>query len=221
MGRHFFAGCVTRVVGEAEDGNDSVSKRLRTALVLPFSVGVEGLVEAGGEEAGFEAGGAEDGLLGEGHAFEGEEFLGVDGVIGCDEVFAEVGDLIEVFEADYGESSGGEAVFAGVLGRAVFSFRSAWAGRTGGVGAIGGELFRGNGLRHGNSTLRFEDGMEGGLSPKLAASNDGKETGCFVEKLSSALLFYDGLLVSVTGAISENAISGPPAGISTGRRRPG
>jgi len=102
-----------------EDGNDSVSKRLRTALVLPFSVGVEGLVEAGGEEAGFEAGGAEDGLLGEGHAFEGEEFLGVDGVIGCDEVFAEVGDLIEVFEADYGEVVR-EAVFAGVLGRAVF-----------------------------------------------------------------------------------------------------
>ena len=33
------------------------------------------------EEAGFEAGGAEDGLLGEGDALEGEEFLGVDGVV--------------------------------------------------------------------------------------------------------------------------------------------
>jgi hypothetical protein len=187
MGRHFFAGCVTRVVGEAEDGNDSVSKRLRTALVLPFSVGVEGLVEAGGEEAGFEAGGAEDGLLGEGHAFEGEEFLGVDGVIGCDEVFAEVGDLIEVFEADYGESSGGEAVFAGVLGRAVFSFRSAWAGGAQRapqrVGAVGEELFQGNGIGHGDSTLRFEDGMEGGLTPKLTEVSGGKERGYFEEKL--------------------------------------
>jgi hypothetical protein len=172
-----------------EDGNDSVSKRLRTALVLPFSVGVEGLVEAGGEEAGFEAGGAEDGLLGEGHAFEGEEFLGVDGVIGCD----------EVFEADDGEAGGGEAVFTGILGRAGLAFRGAGAGGIGSVGAIGDELLWGNGMRHGNSTLRFEDGMGRGLSPKLAASNGGKETGCFAEKLSTGLLFYDGLPVSVTG----------------------
>jgi len=42
----------------------------------------------------------------------------------------------------------------------------------------------------------------------MAASKWWKETGCFVEKLSSALLFYDGLLVSVTGAISENAYLG-------------
>jgi hypothetical protein len=170
-----------------EDGNDSVSKRLRTALVLPFSVGVEGLVEAGGEEAGFEAGGAEDGLLGEGHAFEGEEFLGVDGVIGCDEVFAEVGDLIELFEANYGESSGGEAMFAGVLRRAVFSFRSAWAGGAQRapqrVGAVGEELFQGNGIEHGDSTLRFEDGTEGGLTPKLAEVSGGKERGYFEKKL--------------------------------------
>jgi hypothetical protein len=41
--------------------------------------------------------------------------------------------------------------------------------------------------------------MEGGLSPKLAAASGGKETGCFVEKLSLGLLFYDGLPVSVTG----------------------
>jgi hypothetical protein len=80
--------------------------------------GVEGLVEAGGEEAGFEAGGAEDGLLGEGHALEGEEFLGVDGLVDGDEVVPEMGDLLEVFEADDGEGGGGEAVFAGILGRA-------------------------------------------------------------------------------------------------------
>jgi hypothetical protein len=66
----------------------------------------------------------------------------------------------------------------------VFAFRGAGAGGTGGVGAIGGELLRGNCIRHGNSTLRFEDGMEGGLGPKLRAASDGKERGCFAEKLS-------------------------------------
>jgi hypothetical protein len=109
-----------------------------------FSAGVEKLVEAGGEEAGFEAGGAEDGLLGEGDAFEGEEFLGVDWLVEVDEVVSEMGDLLEVFEADDGEGRGGEAVSAGILGRAVLALRGAGAGRFGGVGAIGGELFRGH-----------------------------------------------------------------------------
>jgi hypothetical protein len=143
-----------------------------------FSAGAYGFAEAVGEEAGFEAGGAEDGLLGEGDALKGEEFLGVDGVVGFDEVFAEVGDLVEVFESDDGEVGGGEAVFAGILGRAELALRGAGAGRPGGIGAIGGELFWGNGKRHGNSTLRLEDGTEGGLSLKLAAASGGKERGC-------------------------------------------
>src|SRR5271157_282439 len=41
-------------------------------------------------------------------------------------------------------------------------------GHPGGIGAIGGELVWGNGMRHGNSTLRSEDGMGRGLSLKLA-----------------------------------------------------
>jgi hypothetical protein len=41
--------------------------------------------------------------------------------------------------------------------------------------------------------------MEGGLSLKSAAASGGKERGCFLEKLSPGLLFYDGLPVSVTG----------------------
>jgi hypothetical protein len=41
--------------------------------------GVDGLVDAAGEEAGFEVGEAEDGLLGEGHTLNGEEFLGAEG----------------------------------------------------------------------------------------------------------------------------------------------
>jgi hypothetical protein len=77
--------------------------------------GVEGLVEAGGEEAGLEARGAEDSLLGEGEALDGEEFLGIDGLVDGDEVGSEVGDLMEVFEADDGKGGGSEAVFAAIL----------------------------------------------------------------------------------------------------------
>jgi hypothetical protein len=69
---------------------------------------VEGHVEAGGEETGFQAGAAEDGVLGQGDAFEGEELLGIDGLVEGDEVVAEVGDFLEVFEADDGESGAGE-----------------------------------------------------------------------------------------------------------------
>ena len=98
---------------------------------------------------------------------------GVDGVIGCD----------EVFETDDGEVGGGEAVFAGILGRAGLAFRGAGAGGIGCVGAIGGELLRGNSMRHGNGTLQFEDGMGRGLSLKLAKASDGKERSCFWENL--------------------------------------
>ncbi len=103
--------------------------------------GVEGLVEAGGEEAGFQSRGAEECLLGEGDAFDGEEFLGVDRLVEGDEVGAEALDFIEFFEADDGEGGGGEAVFAAVLGRAGLAFGGAWAGGFGGIGSIGGELF--------------------------------------------------------------------------------
>jgi hypothetical protein len=110
-----------------------------------FAAVVEGLVEAGGEETGFEAGAAEDGLLGEGGAFEGEEFLGVDGAVEGDEVVAEMGDFLKVFEANDGEGGGGEHVFAGILGRAGLAFGGAGSGGPGGVGAIGCEAFGGDG----------------------------------------------------------------------------
>jgi hypothetical protein len=108
--------------------------------------GVEGLVEAGGEETGFEAGGAEDRLLGEGEALDGEEFLGVDGLVDGDEVGPEVGDLIEFFEPDDGEGGSGEAVFAAILRGAGLAFWRAGPGGLGGVGAIGVELFLGDGF---------------------------------------------------------------------------
>ena len=76
--------------------------------------GVEGFVEASGEQAAFEVGDAEHGLLGQGDALDGEQLLGVDWPVDGDEIGAEAGDLLEVFEADDGEVGGGEAVLAGV-----------------------------------------------------------------------------------------------------------
>jgi hypothetical protein len=120
---------------------------------------VEGLVEAGGEEAGFEAGAAENGVLGEGDAFEGEDLLGVDGLVEGDEVVAEVGDFLEVLEADDGEGRAGELVLAGILGGASLALGGAGAGGAGGVGSIGGEAFGGYGAMgfwHGDAALLFE-----------------------------------------------------------------
>jgi hypothetical protein len=83
-----------------------------------FAIAGEGLVEEGGADAFVEAFDAEEDLLGEGDALDGEEFLGVDGLVDGDGVFAEAGDLVDVFEADDGEGGGGESVFAGVEGGA-------------------------------------------------------------------------------------------------------
>jgi hypothetical protein len=106
---------------------------------------VEGLVEAGGEETGFEAGAAEDGLLGEGGALEGEEFLGVDGLVEGDEVVAEMGDFLKILDADDGEGRAGEHVFAGILGRVGLALGGAGSGGLSGVSAIGGEALGGDG----------------------------------------------------------------------------
>jgi hypothetical protein len=83
--------------------------------------------------------------LGEGDALQGEEFLGVDGLVDGDEVVAEAGDFLEAFEADDGEGGGGEDVFVGVLGRVGLALRGARSGGFGGVDAIGGEAFGGDG----------------------------------------------------------------------------
>src|SRR5579864_789962 len=107
--------------------------------------GVEGFVEATGEEAGFEARDAEHSLLGEGHALDGEQLLGVDGLVDSDQIGAEVFDFLEVFEADDGEGGGGEAVLAGVLCGASLALGGAGTGGVRRIRAIGGELFRGYG----------------------------------------------------------------------------
>src|ERR1039457_3420081 len=91
----------------------SLSSLTRCGLMQGAAVAVEGLIEAGGGHAVVEAFDAEEGLLGEGDALDGEELLGVDRLVDGDGVFAEAGDLVEIFEADDGESGGGESVLAG------------------------------------------------------------------------------------------------------------
>jgi hypothetical protein len=110
------------------------------------TVAVEDFVEAGGEEARLEAGGAADGLLGDGHALEGEQLLGVGGLVGGDEAGLEIRDLLEVFEANDGEGRRGETVAQGVAGGVGLAFGSLGSGGLGGVGAVGGELFGGDGF---------------------------------------------------------------------------
>jgi hypothetical protein len=117
------------VVGHGTDGSIGIT--------------IDGEVEGASEEAGFQAGDAEEGLLGESDALDGEEFLGVDGVVDGDEVGFEVRDGAEFFEADDAEDGSGEAVFAGILGGAGLPFGGARAGRSGGIGAVGVELFFG------------------------------------------------------------------------------
>jgi hypothetical protein len=147
---------VVAVLG-ASDFDIAVAGDDRVQEADGFAVVVEGLVEGGSEETGFEAGAAEDGLLGQGGALEGEEFLGVDGLIEGDEVVAEMGDFLKILDADDGEGRAGEHVFAGVLGRAGLAFGGAGSGGPGGVGAIGGEAFGGDGgFWHRDSALRFE-----------------------------------------------------------------
>jgi hypothetical protein len=107
--------------------------------VVRDRAGTEARIEASGEEAGLQGGCTKKRLLGEGDVFDGEKLLGIDGPVQGDEVGLEVGDRAEVFGADDSEVGGGEAVLAGVLGRAGFTLRRARAGGTGGVGAIGGE----------------------------------------------------------------------------------
>src|SRR6202035_2525484 len=96
--------------------------------------------------AGFETGDAEHGLLGQGDPLDGEQLLGVDGLVNGNQIGAEVVDFLEVFEADDGEVRGGEAVLAGVVCGAGLAVGGAGAGGLNGIGAIGGELFGGYGF---------------------------------------------------------------------------
>jgi hypothetical protein len=109
------------------------------------AVGIERLVQARGVHADFRAGTAVEGLLGEGETLDGPELLGVDGLIGGDEVGASVGDFRDIFEAEDGEVGGVEGVLARVLGSAGLAFGGSRAGGLGGVRLVGGGAFGGDG----------------------------------------------------------------------------
>jgi len=136
----------------------------------------QGPIEAIGEESAFEGGDAEERLLGERDALDGKEFLGVDGLIKGDEVGREVGDGVEIFDADDGEVAGRETVLPGVLSGTGFAFWSARAGGMSGVFAIGGEAFGGNGLagtgHECQSPFALSFSMRGGGSCGLGRRGD-------------------------------------------------
>ncbi len=110
------------------------------------AIGGDGFIHGGGVEAGFEGGAAEERLLGEGDALDGEQLLGVNGLVGGDGVGAEIFEGIELFEADDGELGGGEAVLTGILRRSRFALRCAGTGGVCGVGAISGQTLFGDGF---------------------------------------------------------------------------
>jgi hypothetical protein len=173
----FGLGLIAQEQGKREGGFENSMKALskEVATVLDFEdlivlvdevraeankrtvLGGEDFIEADGTQAAMQAFDAEEGLLGEGDALDGEEFLGVDGLVGGDSVLPEVGDVVLVFDTDDGKGGSGERVFAGVLGGAGLALRGARSGGLSGVGAVGGELIFGDGFpgtRHG--VLRFE-----------------------------------------------------------------
>ncbi|MEI9814666.1 MAG: hypothetical protein WDO18_19390 [Acidobacteriota bacterium] len=98
----------------------------------------ERFIERGGAEAGFKARDTEQVVLGDGEAFDGELLLRVDGLIGGEEVLAQVLDGVEVFDFDDGEVGGGEDMFAGVARCSGLACGGARAGGVGGVGLVGG-----------------------------------------------------------------------------------
>jgi hypothetical protein len=125
--------------GDFDVAGDLVGEGVDQAVIA-----IEGFVEAAGHQSGFESGGAKEGLLGEGHALDGEKLLGIDGLVEGDEVLAEAVNGVEFFKPDDGEVGGGEAVLAGVLGGGGLALGRARSGGAGGVGAVGGEAFRGD-----------------------------------------------------------------------------
>ena len=132
------------------------------------ALAIDGLVETGGEHAVFEAGGAEEGLLGDGDALDGEELLGVDGLVAGDQVFAEPADVTDVFDPDDGERGGGESVLAGVLGGAALPSGERGPVERAAFARLATSCFWDTGfLVFGMVSSALRDSIRGGWSPKL------------------------------------------------------
>ena len=114
--RHTMETLAESVVAVLGAGDFDIRGELRGHQEERASVGVEGLIETAGEEAGLKAGGAEKRLLREGDPLNCKKLLSVDGLVEREEVGLEMSDFLMLFEADDGESCGGEAVLSGILG---------------------------------------------------------------------------------------------------------
>jgi hypothetical protein len=117
-----------RPFGEFRDAEDS---RVRRQFQTFF--------EGAGDEPGFETVAPEQGMLGQGYALDGEEFLRVDGLINGDEVGAELGDLVDILDADGGESFGLKAIFTGhanLFARGASGLARGMAGNAGNKGNL-------------------------------------------------------------------------------------
>ena len=81
------------------------------------------------------------GPLGEGDAFDGKQLLGVDGLVGSDEIGAQLFEFLGILDADDAEAGGGEAVLQGVPGRTSLTRLTTGSRGPGGISAVGSELF--------------------------------------------------------------------------------
>jgi hypothetical protein len=125
----------------------------------------EGFEEAGllgfdigqrcGEDTGFEAGGAKARLLREGDLLDGDELLGIGGLIEGDRIVPKAGEVVHVFEAA-DVVGGGESVADGILRGTGFAGVGAGSGGFAGVGTVGGELFLGE-ETFGHRIFHFSD----------------------------------------------------------------
>ena len=110
------------------DGNLDVLNDFGIEEAERAAVGIEGLIEGGGVEAVCQAGATHEVLLGEGEAFEGEKLLRVGGLVIGDEIGAELGDDVEIFEANDGIGAGDEGMFAGAHAFSSNMGASGWTG---------------------------------------------------------------------------------------------
>jgi hypothetical protein len=110
------------------DGNLDVLNDFGIEEAERASVGVEGLIEGCGVEAICQTGATHEVLLGEGETLKGEKLLGIGGLVIGDEIGAEVGDGLEVLEADDGIGAGDEGMLAGAHAPSSNMSASGWTG---------------------------------------------------------------------------------------------
>jgi hypothetical protein len=93
------------------DFNIAIARELLVHEADGAAIALEAVIEGGGEEARFETVAAQHLLLAESDAFDGPEFLGIDGAITGDSVGFEIADFGDLLKAHNGEGGAAENVF--------------------------------------------------------------------------------------------------------------